>query len=213
MCFASAASCWALKSGEKAFDNTATSYNEAAREAEASGDMDYASLLYKYAAVNFEREMEFINFSECFYRSKECYRKFLTFSLFNPKKIHQITRSKVEGGIKGVVRRIFSWFVLTLSFLVWGHGERPIRTLYFAFFLIFSSALLYTQGYLIKNGAIFDPDLFEAVYFSVVTFTTVGYGDITPVGFNKLVVVVELICGIFIVPIFIIGFSRKYLRI
>jgi hypothetical protein len=46
-----------------------------------------------------------------------------------------------------------------------------------------------------------------------VTFTTVGYGDIIAVGFNKAVAMLEAFCGIFIMPLFIIGLSRKYLRI
>jgi hypothetical protein len=46
----------------------------------------------------------------------------------------------------------------------------------------------------------------------MVSFTTVGYGDITPVGLTKAVVILELFCGIFIVPLFIVALSRKYLR-
>lgn len=213
LCFASAASCWALKSGENAFDNAAISYKEAARQAAIAGDWGYASLLYKYAAINFERDMDFLNFSECFYRSKECYRKFLTLSLFNPKRLHHITVSSEQKGIIGGLRRFLSWSALTISFLIWGHGEHPIRTIFCAIFLVFICSILYMLGELITNGVIFKPGFLDAVYFSVVTFTTVGFGDITAVGFNKFIVIMELAVGIFIVPLFIVGLSRKYLRV
>ncbi|HOT45858.1 MAG TPA: potassium channel family protein [Spirochaetota bacterium] len=36
----------------------------------------------------------------------------------------------------------------------------------------------------------------EYVYFSIVTFATVGYGDIIPVGAGRLIAVVEVFCGI-----------------
>ena len=64
LCFASAASCWNKKHGEKTFYNASSSYEKAAREAEQYGDFEYASLLYRYAAINHERDMEFLSFSK-----------------------------------------------------------------------------------------------------------------------------------------------------
>lgn len=212
LCFASAASCWAIKSGEETFFNAAHSYEQAAEQAELSRDFEYASLLYKYAAISYERDTEFISFSECFYRSKECYRKFLGLSLANPKKIHYIRRAE-EIQASGKIKRFFLWFALTFSYLLWGHGERPIRTLAFGIALILISALFYLQGSLLRSGTVIQPDFFEATYFSMVTFTTVGYGDLTPVGLNRLVAMTEGVCALFIVPLFTIGLSRRYLRV
>ena len=178
-----------------------------------AGDLEYASLLYRHSAINFERDMEFFSFSDCFYRSRECLRRFLTRSLVTPKEIHSIGAAGVKRGESyGVIRRFFFCLSLTVSALIWGHGERPGRTLYSVIFLIFSSAFLYTQGHLVRNMVIFKPDLFQALYFSVITVTTVGYGDITPVGAARLVAMAEVLCGIFIVPVFIVGLSRKFLR-
>ncbi|MCX7960636.1 MAG: potassium channel family protein [Burkholderiales bacterium] len=39
------------------------------------------------------------------------------------------------------------------------------------------------------------PHLFDAVYFSAVTFTTVGYGDLTPVGPIRFVSGTEALAG------------------
>lgn len=119
LCFASAASCWSKKFGEKTFYNAALSYESAASEAEKSKDLEYASLLYKYAAINYERDREFINFSDCFYRSKECYRRFLTYRLTNPAKIHPIAKSKKEKGIKLFCNRPFQKISESLDY-----GER-----------------------------------------------------------------------------------------
>ena len=84
-CSAMAASCWSIRSGEKRFNNAAILYENAARDAEACRDLEYASLLYKQAAINHERDRELINLSDCLYSSKECYRKFLVRRLFNAK--------------------------------------------------------------------------------------------------------------------------------
>jgi hypothetical protein len=213
LCAASAASCWALRSGEKSFYNAAAAYEAAARDAEIVGDLEYASLLYRYAATSFERDMESLSFSECFYRSKECYRRFLMFSLFAPKKINRIASTQEQDGVKSFVKRLFMWCILTLSSLVWGHGERPVRTLFAGFLLVFVSALLYSQHYLLQDGKVFKPDFFEAFYFSLVALSTTGFGDIAAVGFSRVIVVAELSLGMFIMPLFLVGFSRKYLRI
>lgn len=213
LCFASAASCWSIKSGEKTFYNAAVSYEEAAREAEISGDYQYASLLYKYAAINYERDIVFIEFSDCLYRSRECYRKFVTYLLINPKKIHQISQSKEERGVKGFIKHVFLWFVLTFSWIVWGHGEKPSRTLSFGVLVIFISAGFYTLGEMLKNGIVYKLGFFEALYFSGITFATVGYGDITPLGFCKMIAMIEAFCAIFVIPLFITGLARKYLRV
>lgn len=213
ICLAAAASSWSIKSGEKTFYNSAVSYEDAAKEAQKSGDFEYASLLYKYAAVNYERDMEFLNFSECFYCSKESYRKFLTYLLLNPHKIHPIAKSEEEKGILGFARRVLSWIALTFSCVIWGHGERPSRTFLAGTLVILVSAFLYTFGYLLRDGALFRPDFFEALYFSAVTFSTVGYGDITPFSFSKVIAVFDALCGMVVVPLFMVGLSRRYLRI
>ena len=196
LCLASAATCWALKSGERMFGNSALAYEEAAEEAELAGDLEYASLLYRQAAINFERDMEFFSFSDSFYNSRECLRKFLI--------------RKGEG--YGMIKRLTMCFSLTFSALIWGHGERPSRTFYTGLALILLSTLFYMQVNLVKDAVAFRPGFFDALYFSVITFTTVGYGDITPVGPAKLVAMVEVLSAIFIVPVFIVGLSRKFLR-
>ena len=213
ICLAAAGSSWNVKCGEKTFYNSAICYEEASIEAEKAGDYEYASLLYKYAAANYERDMELFKFADCFYSSKECRRKFLTYLLFKPGKIHAIAKSEEERGVMPLARRIFSWLALTFSYIIWGHGERPSRTVLSGLAIIFASALLYTFGYLSSNSTVFKPNFFEALYFSVVTFSTVGYGDMIAVGANKVVVMFEAMCGMFVMSIFIVGLSRKYLRI
>lgn len=213
LCFASAASCWSVKSGEKAFYNSAVSYEEAARQAEKSKDFEYASLLFKHAAINYERDIEFSNFSDCFYRSKEAYRKFLERALVNPKGAHHMAKSSENKGLTGKIKYFFVWLVLTFSYVIWGHGERPLRTFFSAIAVIILAACAYTSGELISGGNLIKPDFSQAFYFSVVTYTTIGYGDITPIGFTRMIVIIEALCGLFITSLLFVGLSRKYLRI
>jgi len=208
MCLASAASSWALKAGEQTFYSAARDYEKAAKEAELSGDLEYTALLYKHAAVCFEKDKEYLNFSECYYKSKECYRRFIGRSLLNPQKLKVAGKWRLDE----FLRRGMLWLTLSFSSWMWGHGERPQRTVIFGGVFILLAAALYTQGYFVKDGQLVRPDLGESIYFSVVTFTTVGYGDLTAVGFNRIVVIFEAFAGILLSPIFITGLCRKYLR-
>jgi tetratricopeptide (TPR) repeat protein len=213
LCYSSAASCWALRQGEKVLQSSAISYEAAAAEAEKAADLEYASLLYRYAAINYEKDMEFLKFSECFFLSKECLRRHLMYSIFSPHKIHNISTGKQEQWTRGILKRGYHWLGMTFSALLWGHGERPVRTFGCAISVIFFSAFLYTFANLSTGSQVFRPDFLKALYFSVVTFTTVGYGDIYPVGAARIIAMCEAFSGIFVGPILIVSLSRKFLRI
>jgi len=213
LCCTLAASCWSIKSGEKRFHNAAILYERAATDALSCNDYEYASLLYKQAAINYERDRELISLSDCLYKSREAYRKYLTYRLFKPNRIKQITKSKDKKGLLSYLKRFFIWLMLGFSYLIWGHGEKPSRTFLTCAIIILLSALLYSLGHTIKEGIISRPNVSDAIYFSVITFSTVGFGDVTAVGLTKVVVMFESLSGIFIMPLFIVGFSRKYLRV
>lgn len=211
--FASAASCLEPKNAQGvSFYYAATFYEKAAKEAEESGDFEYASMLYKHAGICYERDLEFAGFSECFYLSKECYRKHLIPSIFHPKKRKNAAHTARKYNFKELAQRFISLVSLTLSSLVWGHGERPARTVMFGCCLIVLFTFLYTYGSIMEDGIVLKPDLLESTYFSVLTFTHIGYGDIVPLGFNKGVAITEALIGLFIIPVFITGLCRKYLR-
>jgi hypothetical protein len=73
--------------------------------------------------------------------------------------------------------------------------------LIFIFGLVFHYAtseqnyLLYTQN---KQIVL---DVFDSIYFSFVTATTTGFGDITPVGFFKFLSVIEVILGLVLIAV------------
>ena len=52
----------------------------------------------------------------------------------------------------------------------------------------------------------------RCVYFSAITFATIGYGDMYPVGWLKAVAALEGLMGLFIWAIFAVSWARKLLR-
>ncbi len=212
LCFAAAAGAWIKECGEQRFLNAALFYRKAAEQAERSSDFEYAALLYQNAAINYERDGDFHSVSECFYRSKEARRKFLFSWLFFRISLDAtVTKQKAKGAIFWI-QSFLLWCLYGCSSLIWGHGERPFRAFVTAIGLIVSSTFFYMQTTLESSGKIFSPSFGQAFYFSIVTFTTVGYGDMYAVGVGKAMAMIEALCGVFLSSICIVALSRKYLR-
>jgi len=51
----------------------------------------------------------------------------------------------------------------------------------------------------------------NTLYFTIITFTTVGYGDITPLNWMKLAVSFESFLGILFTSSFVVSLSRRFL--
>jgi len=104
-----------------------------------------------------------------------------------------------------------------------GYGERPDRVVFFSISMIVISAIIYFFGGLSgANGNIqfqtqlsFSENLlnfFNSLYFSVVTFTTLGYGDVTPMGLMRFFASLEAFIGSFSMALFVVVFVKKMTR-
>ncbi len=102
-----------------------------------------------------------------------------------------------------------------------GYGEDPLRVVTFSIALIFTCALTYfaldtTSAHPIYEGVTgwkyYLFEFFNALYFSVVTFTTLGYGDISPVGFARFIAALEAFLGSFTMALFVVVFVKKMTR-
>ncbi|EEX91575.1 kef-type K+ transporter NAD-binding component [Vibrio orientalis CIP 102891 = ATCC 33934] len=102
-----------------------------------------------------------------------------------------------------------------------GYGEDPIRVVGFSIFLILVCALAYffldtTGGHPVYEGVsgwkFYALEFFNSLYFSVVTFTTLGYGDISPVGLARFIAACEAFLGSFTMALFVVVFVKKMTR-
>ncbi|MGL5328605.1 MAG: potassium channel family protein, partial [Peptostreptococcaceae bacterium] len=115
-----------------------------------------------------------------------------------------------------------------IFWLLCGYGERPTFALITSLEVILAFAIIYmisgisvdgnmisytnvfSQGILFEN---LNEDFMNSLYFSIVTFTTVGYGDITPVGFVSVFLSgVEMLLGVTMVGIWTATLARKITR-
>jgi hypothetical protein len=74
----------------------------------------------------------------------------------------------------------------------------------YIFALLFGSALYYWALNPFKHGTDNENLTFlSSIYFSIITFSSLGYGDISPIGFGRLIASVEILSGLSMTAIFI----------
>ncbi|MGD2071915.1 MAG: pentapeptide repeat-containing protein [Candidatus Thorarchaeota archaeon] len=124
------------------------------------------------------------------------------------------------------------WLMLYKSLC--GYGERPMRVIGASLVIILVGAMLfffcgiehfdesfYTTGkaHIIQypfsisgiKSALLE-DFGYCIYYSVITFTTLGYGDIHPLGLSHVFAAVESFIGAFFIALFVVVFARKMIR-
>lgn len=105
-----------------------------------------------------------------------------------------------------------------LSVLYWlfaKYGESPLRVLLCSMFIIFSWAGIYDYLGISYNLSGTPPNLDDYllnVYFSVVTFTTLGYGDFSPTSDGRIIAATQALIGLFMTSLFLVTFVRRFSR-
>lgn len=140
------------------------------------------------------------------------------FTLAGPYLRKELTMRRFQEPLFSV-NRLYSKIVD----LFCGYGEDPLRVILFSWLLIFISSFFYYVFGLRFGGEFqvfsfansFEQNViffFECIYYSVVTFTTLGYGDFIPVGLSRLVAALEAFTGSFTIALFVVVFVKKMTR-
>ncbi len=101
-----------------------------------------------------------------------------------------------------------------------GYGERPLRVIFFSLSFIVVCGVAYFllgvsdggQLVVVNHSESWSANLInfsKSLYFSVVTFTTLGYGDLVPLGVSRLVAAIEAFAGSFTLALFVVVFVKK----
>ena len=108
------------------------------------------------------------------------------------------------------------WFFARTIF---GYGEKVHRPLIAGLVVILLWAGLYLGLHAIGPSRLepaeflqHEPTIGQCLYFSIVTFTTLGYGDMAPKPDFSLLASVEAVLGASLMAVFIVALTRKYMR-
>ncbi len=104
-----------------------------------------------------------------------------------------------------------------------GYGEKPGRIIFSSLAWIFFNSFVYfvlgIEKGVVEIGLSLQTGVFQnamnflnCLYFSFVTFTTLGYGDLHPVGITKTFAAIEAFTGAFMLALFVLTMGRKMMR-
>lgn len=105
---------------------------------------------------------------------------------------------------KNILLKLFMW--------LFGAFVKPSLIVMYGLLVFLIYALIYSNPelYFKVGDNITNIDFLNALYFSGITFTTIGYGDIAPTGLAKIISISEGILGIFLSSSFLVSLIRKY---
>jgi tetratricopeptide (TPR) repeat protein len=94
-----------------------------------------------------------------------------------------------------------------------GFGYRPLRVVGFALWVVVAFGLIFwaTHGVVAVQGGRVD-DLWHAIYFSGITFATVGYGDYVPARHMQALALLEGLLGAFTIGLFVVVLANRLNR-
>lgn len=114
-------------------------------------------------------------------------------------------------------------FISKFIDLYCGYGEKPLRLLIVSAILTLSFAILLGTTGILQNGELIQLSnelslsenlkiFISSLYFSTVTFTTLGYGDISPFGISRFIAAIEAFAGSFTIALFVVVFVKRMTR-
>jgi len=112
----------------------------------------------------------------------------------------------IRSNLKG-----WQFITKSISFYYWEYGRKPHRIIYLSIAIIFTFGFIFWLGraFINSSGGTTNFGLGDGLYFSTITFTTLGYGDFSPTGWLKLLCSLEAFLGVINMGFLIAGYSNN----
>lgn len=107
-----------------------------------------------------------------------------------------------------------AYIPMALMGLLSGYGEKPNRVILSSAAIILMYSIIYycQNAVAISYSSVKNYSIWDYIYYSIVTFTTLGYGDLVPKAHTgyRLLAGSEAFIGAFMIGLFVFTLSRKY---
>jgi uncharacterized protein YjbI with pentapeptide repeats len=114
-----------------------------------------------------------------------------------PRRLFETAASAWSRNLPDFMKSWLFWFVF-------GYGEKPLRVALVSGSVMLAYAAMYTLCHVLD-----EPGIVTALYFSIVTFTTLGYGDLKPRYEFRLLAASEAVIGLLLSGMFLFTLARR----
>lgn len=135
---------------------------------------------------------------------------------------YHVREKQAERKLKRGKGEILGWLELVVQRWVMLYGERPWRIIGTSTLIIFLAAVVYplatfksnSEPVLAYSGLSMESlgVLLDSVYFSTITFITLGYGGLTPYGWARALAMVESFIGTLLASLLLFVLTRRAKR-
>ena len=108
----------------------------------------------------------------------------------------------------------WNYITKSLSYYYWEYGRKPHRIIYFSIAIILLFGVIYflnkdliALNY--TNTTVKNFNFLDSLYFSTTTFTTLGYGDLSPLSGLRILSSIEAFLGVINMGFLIAGYSNN----
>lgn len=124
----------------------------------------------------------------------------------------KLFRQQIDASLENADAATKIW--LAIFRVISAYGESPLRVSATALIVILLCAAVYQYTGIMSNELQELTHSFTTnLYFSIVTFTTLGYGDFSPPqGVARFVATIEAILGLFLMSLFLVTLVRRFGR-
>jgi hypothetical protein len=197
------------------FDNVDLRDSEVTQDYETSKAFGYrpSPELMRRMKTSFVEHGQHHKAGEYFYREKCLERKqsvreairSLSHVVRRSRKSNRLAVRKRLRWLSLYLKHTVSYFVSWIQWIWWGYGEKPSRVLFLSLMVILGSAILISKFHSFPPNS----PWWEPLYFSAVSFLTVGDSAFQPLGVTRLVVATEALVGLLNLGLLIAGFTNK----
>ena len=111
------------------------------------------------------------------------------------------------------IKTVHKWLWSCFLNGIFGYGIQPSKVIISAIFIITLFAFLFMNpgiSNVVGIEEITSNNFFDCIYFSTITFTTLGYGDFRPLeGLGRILAGSEAFIGAFMMALFVYTFARR----
>ena len=170
---------------------------------------------YRRIKHSLANEGEYELAGEFFIKEREMNRAIIKNRINSPPKespeVEEEDRAKSQPG------DLWNYIIQTILYYIGGYGEKPAWVMFWGWIVIVFFTFIYGTTDAFYNtieGVTFHRSYVGMyyLYFSIVTFTTLGYGDLKPLGAIRMVAASEAIIGALLIAYFVVSWARKVMR-